>query len=83
MLLMARRFLSSNLRNKRLIHLIFCNMEKKIYIEPKTKMTVVQLSGMLALSMIDDGKMANKGGEVLSREDNAWDIWGDEEDDAE
>ena len=51
-------------------------MEKKIYIEPKTKMTVVQLSGMLALSMIGDGKTANKSGEVLSREDNAWDIWG-------
>lgn len=52
-------------------------MEKKIYIEPKTKMTVVQLSRMLALSMIGDGKTATKSGEVLSRENNdAWDIWG-------
>lgn len=51
-------------------------MEKKIYIEPKTKITVVQLSGMLALSMIGEDKKATKSGEVLGRDDNAWDIWG-------
>lgn len=51
---------------------------KKTYFSPVTKVTKIQLSNMLLTlstsetsAVITDGKV-----DLQSREDNAWDIWG-------
>jgi len=51
---------------------------KKTYFSPVTKVTKVQLSNMLLTLSTSEKPADITGGKVdlQSREDNAWDIWG-------
>ena len=50
---------------------------KKVYINPKTTVTTIELrNSLLTLSLQDTGTKANSSTTVLTREDNSWDIWG-------
>ena len=49
------------------------------YIKPSIKLDEAQAANMLAESLpIISGTTVN-GDKTLTKEDNAWDIWGDEE----
>ncbi|MBO4906682.1 MAG: hypothetical protein J5486_06565 [Bacteroidaceae bacterium] len=50
---------------------------KKTYITPMAEQLQTQVQTMLALSLINENATAD--GEVLVKEDNNWDIWGEEE----
>ena len=52
-------------------------MEKKIYQAPSLLIQTIQLEGLIALSM--EGGNADKDGTVLTKGQNDWDIWSDEE----
>ncbi|MBR1683011.1 MAG: hypothetical protein IJ700_06615 [Bacteroidaceae bacterium] len=52
-------------------------MEKKIYQAPSLLIQTIQLEGLIALSTMEGN--ADKNGEVLSKGQNDWDIWSDEE----
>ena len=51
-------------------------MEKKEYIIPELTLVRVQTESMMALSRFDD-ETADPEGEVLTKEQNDWDIWGE------
>ena len=55
---------------------------KKTYIIPSTIVMGIQATQMLALSLVNGGE-ADPGAGMETKEDNAWDIWGEVEDDAE
>ena len=60
---MAKRFLS--------------NM-KKTYMMPAVQVNEAQVQNMMAVSLkLNDGS-ADPNAEVLTKEDNSWDIWGEE-----
>ncbi len=52
-------------------------MEKKSYIKPELNLHVIQLTEMLALSM--DERAADKDFDVLVRQNQDWDVWGEED----
>ena len=57
---------------------------KKTYISPLTKITVVSIQHQLLTGSIKGTQVygsASSGNAVLGREDNTWDIWGNNEDD--
>ena len=57
---------------------------KKAYIIPSTVTTQVAYSSILCLSgELDGNNQLNSSDEFGTRENNAWDIWGEVEDDAE
>ncbi|MBR5393731.1 MAG: hypothetical protein IK144_01455 [Bacteroidaceae bacterium] len=50
---------------------------KKMYIKPSIKVEEAQAAQMLAESLtISDDPV--DGGDALTKEDNSWDIWGEE-----
>ena len=49
---------------------------KKSYLQPETEILYLRNMDMIALSMYEDP--ANES-DALVKEDNAWDIWGDNE----
>ena len=51
---------------------------KKTYICPAISTEEAQVSQMLAESLKIDNKTPVDGGQALTKEDNAWDIWGEE-----
>jgi len=54
---------------------------KKTYISPATKVTKVQLTNMLLTLSTSDSKATLTGGKVdMEARDNAWDIWGTDDD---
>lgn len=50
---------------------------KKTYMMPALQVNEAQVQNMMAVSMLDGSADASK--EVLTKEDNGWDIWGDAE----
>ena len=48
------------------------------YIQPSIKIEEAQAAQMLAESLAINGSTTVDGGQALTKEDNAWDIWGDE-----
>ena len=50
---------------------------KKIYQTPSVKVTLIKTVQMMATSLGKNATGATSG--VLTREDNSWDIWGNEE----
>ena len=48
------------------------------YIAPSMKIEEAQAAQMLAESLKIDTKTPVDGGQALTKEDNAWDIWGEE-----
>ena len=57
---------------------------KKAYITPSTVTTQVAYSSILCLSGELDGEKTITGSDQFgTRENNAWDIWGEVEDDVE
>lgn len=57
---------------------------KKAYITPSTEVTQLAFSSILCLSgELDGSKTLNGSDEFGTRENNAWDIWGEVEDDVE
>ena len=48
---------------------------KKTYLQPATEILELNAVEMLALSLQNGGEKADPTGEVLTKEDNAWDIW--------
>jgi len=57
---------------------------KKTYISPLTKITVVSIQHQLLTGSIKGTQVygsASSSNAVLGREDNSWDIWGNNEDD--
>ena len=51
---------------------------KKIYQTPSVKETLIKTVQMMATSLGKNATGANSG-VVLTREDNSWDIWGNNE----
>ncbi len=51
-------------------------MNKKVYMKPELTLHRIQLENMLALSIVEGNATTN---DVLTKESNDWDIWGDEE----
>ena len=49
------------------------------YVKPSIETNEAQAAQMLAESLKIDTKTPVDGGQALTKEDNAWDIWGDEE----
>lgn len=49
---------------------------KKTYIEPAIQTNEAQVSTMMAISLKDGAADSSK--DVLTKEDNAWDIWDEE-----
>ena len=56
----------------------FKNMMKK-YIIPALKVEDAQVVSMLAESLIIDNDTTVDGGDALTKEDDAWEIWSNEE----
>ena len=50
---------------------------KKVYIIPQTEVAFVEVTSMLAESLPISDETVD-GGEALTKEENSWDIWGDE-----
>jgi len=50
-------------------------MEKKVYITPAMTQDYVLPESIIALSLVEG--TAKKDGEVLTKEQHAWDIWGE------
>ena len=50
---------------------------KKTYMMPALQVNEAQAENMMAVSLIDNN--ANPNAEVLTKEDNNWEIWSDEE----
>jgi len=48
------------------------------YIKPSLKIEEAQAAQMLAESLAINGDTKVDGGDALAKEDNAWNIWGDE-----
>ena len=60
----------------------FCktvSIMKKNYIIPALGIEEAQATQMIAESLIIDGNATVDGSEALTREDNGWEIWSDEE----
>ena len=51
----------------------------KKYIIPALKVEDAQVVSMLAESLIIDNDTTVDGGDALTKEDDAWEIWSDEE----
>ncbi|MBQ8050391.1 MAG: hypothetical protein IJ197_02285 [Bacteroidaceae bacterium] len=49
---------------------------KKVYLQPETEVVLIQHTNMIALSLQPDPAT---GDDALVKEDNNWDIWGEEE----
>ena len=49
---------------------------KKIYMMPAVQVNEAQVQNMMAVSLKDGS--ADPNAEVLTKEDNSWDIWGEE-----
>jgi len=49
---------------------------KKTYIVPAVQANKAQVASMMAVSLQDGG--VDPQAEILTKEDNAWDIWGEE-----
>ena len=49
---------------------------KKTYILPAVQVNEAEVINMMAVSLIDGS--ADPNGEVLTKEDNSWDLWGEE-----
>ena len=52
---------------------------KKTYIIPALQVNEAQAAQMLAESLTINSNTTVDGGQALTKEDNAWDIWDDEE----
>ena len=48
------------------------------YIKPSIKIEEAQAAQMLAESLAINSGTTVDGGDALTKEDNAWDIWGEE-----
>ena len=51
---------------------------KKMYITPTVQIEKAQASQMLAESLTINSNTTVDGSAALTKEDNAWDIWGEE-----
>ena len=49
------------------------------YIKPTLKVEEAQVVSMLAESLVIDGDTTVDGGDALTKEDGAWEIWSDDE----
>ena len=49
------------------------------YIKPALKIESAQVVSMLAESLVIDDDTTVDGGDALTKEDGAWEIWSDEE----
>lgn len=49
---------------------------KKTYIVPAIQANEAQVAAMMAVSLQDGG--VDPSAEILTKEDNTWDIWGEE-----
>ena len=52
---------------------------KKIYMQPQMAVHKIELTTLIAESMILDGEKTLEEGEILSKRRGAWDVWDDEE----
>ena len=50
---------------------------KKTYMMPAVQVNEAEVINMMAVSLMDGN--ADPNGEVLTKEDNSWDLWGDED----
>ena len=50
-----------------------------MYIKPALKIESAQVVSMLAESLVIDDDTTVDGGDALTKEDGAWEIWSDEE----
>lgn len=50
---------------------------KKTYMMPALQISEAQIQNMMAVSLHDDSADPSKP--VLTKENSAWDVWGDEE----
>ena len=50
---------------------------KKTYLTPQTEVAFAEVTSMLAESLPISDETVD-GGEALTKEENSWDIWGDE-----
>ena len=50
---------------------------KKTYLAPQTEVAFAEVTNMLAESLPISDETVD-GGEALTKEENSWDIWGDE-----
>lgn len=48
------------------------------YIKPSIKLNEAQATQMLAESLVINSDTTVDGSQALSKEDNSWDIWGEE-----
>ena len=48
------------------------------YIKPSIEINEAQAAQMLAESIIIDDSTTVDGGDALTKEDNGWDLWGEE-----
>ena len=51
----------------------------KRYLKPALKVEEAEVVNMLAESLIIDGDTKVDGGDALTKEDGAWEIWSDDE----
>jgi hypothetical protein len=49
------------------------------YIKPIIKVEEAEVVNMLAESLVIDGSTTVDGGNALTKEDNSWSIWSDDE----
>jgi hypothetical protein len=49
------------------------------YIKPIMKIEEAEVVNMLAESLVIDGTTTIDGGDALTKEDNSWEIWSDDE----
>jgi len=49
------------------------------YIKPVLKVEEAEVVNMLAESLVIDGSTTVDGGSALTKEDNSWSIWSDDE----
>jgi hypothetical protein len=54
----------------------FLSNMKKTYMMPAVQVNEAQVQNMMAVSLKDGS--ADPNAEVLTKEDNSWDIWGEE-----
>lgn len=50
---------------------------KKTYMMPAVQVNEAEVLDMMAVSLRDGS--ADPNGEVLTKEDNSWDLWGDDQ----
>ena len=50
----------------------------KVYLKPASRVELAQAAQMLAESLAINSSTTVDGGDALTKEDNAWNFWGEE-----